>query len=65
MVIPNLYYSFIQFKSHTHIVMSVIGMLVPVRAEHALCLSLFSLLKTSFILPMHQNVCQLVKFTCQ
>lgn len=34
MVIPNLYSSFIQFKLYTHIVTSVIEMLVPVRGEH-------------------------------
>jgi hypothetical protein len=61
MVIPNLYSSFIQFKLHTHIVTSMIEMLVPVRSEHVR--ALYFSLKASFILSMHQNVCQLVKFT--
>lgn len=43
MVIPNLYSSFIQFKSHTHIVTSVIEMLVPVRSEHVCALYLAQL----------------------
>jgi len=34
MVIPNLYSSFIQFKSHMHIVTSVTEMLVPVQSGH-------------------------------
>jgi hypothetical protein len=43
MVIPNLYSSFIQFKLHTHIVTSIIEMLVPVRSEHVRALYLAQL----------------------